>query len=128
MKYILKAALLLAVANTAIAGNFSNYTNSFSRQTLGDFSTKAFEASKNALNTVKTQATPYVTQAVTSAKNQADSAFGYVTSGAFKKDGERALAIIQTPAGKLVVAGTIATLATGYGLYKYLTAKKSDRK
>ncbi|MCL4361115.1 hypothetical protein M1446_02035 [Candidatus Dependentiae bacterium] len=136
MKYILKTAIFLAIANTAIAGNsislqgsIADYLTSVktSAQNLkfGEAVSKACTASNNAF---KTQALPHLIKFGNKAVETANNTFDYVRSVDFKNEAKEAYALIQTRTGKLVIAGTLAALATTYGLYKYLTSKKSDRK
>ncbi|MCL4361114.1 hypothetical protein M1446_02030 [Candidatus Dependentiae bacterium] len=99
---------------------------------MADFSTgissgisKVASSTVGTFNNLKAHTVPYLTKAGNTIVEQSKNFKDYITSEAFKNDRLEALNFIKTPAGKIIIAGTLGAVGAGYCAYKII--KNLDR-
>ena len=103
-------ALLGIVAAVDFSDEISNGISKVANSTMN--------VSSNMFNNLKTQVMPYLTQAGNTVVEQTKNVKDYLTSVDFINDRSAALEFVKTPAGKIIVAGTLGTIGAGYCVYK----------
>ena len=107
---LLGAGLISVVAAVDFSDEISNGFSKVANSTMN--------VSSNMFNNLKTQVMPYLTQAGNTIIEQSKNVKDYLTSVDFINDRSAAMEFVKTPAGKMIVAGTLGTIGAGYCVYK----------